>query len=157
MKAPVSLFPIVIAALMVVACIPSAKLPITGEIKLEFVRKVTSDIHVKLKNQSSKPVSFRGARDWWWDAVFPQVPRFECVVADPAQPYESPYPLIDGPAWEEFVTEPGEEIDIIVGNFFLKDGDRKLPTGRCRFVLQLDGGAVVKSEEFESTTSASQP
>lgn len=142
---------------MLAACMPSARHPITGEITLEFVRKDTSDIHFKLKNQTSKQVSFRGARDWWWDDVWPQAPRFECVMADPDQTYESPYPLVDGPDWKEFVIESGEEIDLVVNNFYLLDSDRRLPTGRCRLVLQLGGEAVVKSEEFESVTSASQP
>lgn len=143
---------VAIAALLV-ACEPSPKLPITGEVKLEFVRNAAPDIHFKLKNQTSKQISFWGARDWWWEGVFPQVPRFECVLANPDQIHESPYPLIDGPAWEEFVARSSEEIDIVVSNFYLRDSDRRLPTGRCRLVLHLEGGAVVKSEEFESMAS----
>ena len=155
MKAvPVAICLPVIAGLLV-ACRPSPELPITGEIKLEFIRKDAHDIHFRLKNQTVTSVSFWGARDWWWQGVFPQGPTFECVLADPDQMHESPYPLIDGPAWERFVIEPSDEIEIVVGKSFLEGSDGKLPTGRCRFVLDLGGNAVVKSEEFESMASAS--
>ena len=147
--APVSAGLIVIAGLLV-ACKPSPKLPITGEIKLEVVRKEAPDIHFKLKNQNAEVVSFQGVRSWWWQSVFPQVPRFECALSDPDQPHESPYPLLDGPDWKKFMIDSGEEIDIVVSDFYLKEGDAKLPAGRCRLMLQLGDGAIVKSDEFES-------
>jgi hypothetical protein len=147
-----SLCLVAITALLV-ACKPSQRLPITGEVKLEFIGRASHDIHFKLKNQTSRQVSFWGARDWWWKDVFPQAPRFECILANPDDMHESPYPLIDGPAWRQFVLESSEEIEIVVDDYFLKGRNGLLPTGRCRFLLQLDGGAVVKSAEFESKTS----
>jgi hypothetical protein len=67
--------------------------------------------------------------------------------------HESPYPLIDGPAWEEFMVGSSDGIDVVVSDFYLRNSDGRLPTGRCSLVLQLGGGAVVKSEEFESMAS----
>ncbi len=130
-------------------------LPVTGRVELAFVRNEATDIHFTLKNQMSGGVSFRGARDWWWEGVFPQGPQFECVLTDSGQMHENPYPLIDGPSWKEFVVGSGEEIDIVVSNYYLKGGDGRLPTGRCRFLLRLEGGAVIKSNEFESKADAS--
>lgn len=153
-RVPESNFVIAIAALLV-ACGPSPRLPTTGEVKLEFVRNAEPGIHFKLKNQTTKKIAFWGARDWRWEGVFPRGPRFECVLVNTDQKYESPYPLIDGPAWKEFVVGSSEEIDIVISNFYLRDGDGKLPTGRCSLVLQLEGGAVVKSEGFESVASTS--
>jgi len=144
-------------AALLVACAPPPRLPITGEIKLAFVRKATPDIHFKLQNQTSGRVSFWGARDWWWEDIFPQGPQFECVLADRDETYVTPYPLIDGPAWEKFALASGEEVEIVVSDFYLGDSDGRLPAGRCKFVLQLDDGAVVKSEEFQSMSSASRP
>jgi hypothetical protein len=150
---PESYFVVAIAALLV-ACGPSPNLPITGEVKLDFVRKAP-DIHFKLKNQTPKQIAFWGARDWWWEGVFPQGPQFECVLVKTDQIHESPYPLIDGPAWKEFVVGSSEEIDIVINNFYLRDSDGRLPTGKCSLVFQLEGGVVVKSEEFESMASSS--
>lgn len=135
---------------LLVACKPPPKHAVSGEIKVEFVRAVPPDLYFQLKNETSMQVAFTGAHGWWWEPVFPLGPQFECVLADPNQMYGNPYPLIDGPAWEKFVIEPGEEIDITVSNYFLRDGEGRLPTGRCRFVLRVNGDTVVKSEEFES-------
>jgi hypothetical protein len=145
---------LIATALPLVACKPSQRLPVTGEVKLEFIGKNATDINFKLKNQASKQISFWGARDWWWAGVFPIGPRFECVLANPNQMHESPFPLIDG-AWKEFVVAPSEQIDITVDSYYLRGRDGRLPTGRCRFLLQLEGGSVLKSEEFESMDTSS--
>jgi len=139
---------------MVAACSPSQNLPITGEVELAFIRHDGTDTHFILKNQTSGGVSFWGARDWWWEGVFPQGPQFECVLSD-GQMQENPYPLLDGPAWEEFVVRSGEEIDVVVSDYFLRDRDGSISAARCRFLLRLEGGAVIKSGEFEPRASAS--
>ena len=140
-------------AVILAACSPSSNLPATGEVKLAFVRGDATDIHFTLKNGTSDGVSFWGARDWWWDGVFPQGPQFECVLGD-GQLQENPYPVIDGPVWKVFVVGSGEAIDIVVSNYYLRDREGSLPASRCRFLLRLEGGAVIKSDEFESRASA---
>lgn len=150
---PASIWPIATAALLI-GCKPSQRMPITGEVKLEFIGRDATDIHLRLKNQTPTKVSFWGARDWWWESVFPMGPRFECVLANSVQMHESPFPLIDGPAWREFMIGPSEEIDLVVSDSFLRGSDGSFPAGRCKFVLQLAGDAVVKSEEFVSVAAS---
>ncbi len=145
----------VLAALMAIAfplagCRPPADSAISSEAELDVIRINAREIHLKLRNRTSRQVVFWGARNWWWEDVFPQGPQFECILANPGQMHESPYPLIDGPEWKQFVVEPGHEIGIVVGKSFLEGSDGKHPSGRCRFVLHLEGDAVLKSEEFES-------
>jgi hypothetical protein len=144
----------VATATFLVACEPSQRLPVTGDVKLEFIGKDATDIRFRLRNQTSNQISFLGTRDLWWSDVFPYGPRFECVLVN-GQMHDSPFPLIDGPAWKHFVVASSGQIDIGVSDHYLKGRDGRLPTGRCKFLLELKGGAVVESEEFESLAASS--
>lgn len=140
-------FLVAVAALLV-ACGPSPKLPITGEIKLEFVKKDSSELHFKLKNQTPKRISFSGTNEGRAGA-FPQVPRMKCLRPNSDQMEKDPYPLIDGPQWEDLLIESGEELDVTIGTAFVPETVRDLQGARCRFWLELYGGAAIESDEFQ--------
>jgi hypothetical protein len=139
---------LVAIAVLLVACGPSPRLPITGEISLEFVRKNSSGVRFKLKNQTPKRISFSGI-DEGPTGAFPQAPRMKCFRPNSDQMEEDPYPFIDGPQWEDLVIESGEELDVTIGTTFIPEPVRGLPGARCRFWLELYGGAIIESDEFQ--------
>jgi hypothetical protein len=116
---------------------------LTGSASLQFLRVSQSGIHLRLANQSSEVVSFRGTYDTWsrakpWDILM------ECNSPGLALPPDRPFALVDGGPQVVDVS-PGKQVELVVGD---------QPTGenkgeRCRLSVRLVGGSFIKSNEFE--------
>jgi len=124
-------------------CDSSEKLPLTGDVSLQFARQSQSGLHLKLLNQSTQSVFFRGTYDKGagaspWDTLM------ECKAASSELWDEGPFSLVDGEPHSVEVT-PGEPVELIVGSELAQ----QYKGGHCRVSLRLEGGSFVKSNEFE--------
>ena len=128
---------------MAVGCNSSEKLPITGNVSLQFVRMSPSGMHFRLANQSNQPVSFRGTSEKG-EGVSPWDTLLECRPPDSDVWQEGPFGLVDGgPA--TVAIPSGDQVDLLVGDKLVE----KYKGGRCRLSLRLESGSFIKSNEFE--------
>lgn len=127
---------------MAAGCDSSEKLPLTGNVSLQFVRVSPSGIHFRLANQSNEHVSFRGTFDKElgaspWDTLM------ECRPPGSDVWQEGPFTLVDGGP-QTVAVLPGEQIDLVVGDKLVE----QYKGGHCRLSLRLEGGLFIKSSEF---------
>jgi len=124
------------------ACEPTAKLPLTGEVSLQFVRESQSGFHFRLANQSAQVISLRGTYNkgvgdpWDTDA--------DCKAPNSDTWMEGPFALVDAGA-HSIEVSPGEQLELIVNSKFAEQHKG----GRCRLNLRLQGGRFITSGEFE--------
>lgn len=138
-----------VIALLAAGCDSSEKLPLTGQVSLQFVSMSPSGIHLRLANQSSEAVSFRGTLDSNsgadpWDVLM------ACRPPDSDVWQQGPASFVDGGP-NTVAVPPGEQVDVLVGHdaVVLDDPIEQYEDGRCRVSLGLTGGSFINSNEFE--------
>jgi hypothetical protein len=139
---------LVTLAAIVSGCQPSAPvLPMTGEIRLEFVPTAGTDMRFKLTNQSSRVLSLRGsykrsvgANPWdaWMECLEPAINSWT----------EGPYAMVDGEAGGVEVGI-GEQLDLFLGFDHHQKFVEDYKGGRCKLKLKLTDGSVITSDEFQ--------
>ena len=72
----------VISSALLVACVPSDKVPVTGHVSLEYERTTDTDVYVRLTNGSARPISLQGSFDIWKRGIkiTPGISEIECTA-----------------------------------------------------------------------------
>jgi len=134
----------VIAAIGIalVACKPTAKVPLSGRVSLEYSSTSESNILFSLANGSSQPIGFRG-----WSAVLTDTtPIYSGECDDPRRAVST---TIVGPARDRsrpkiVEVSPGMLLRLAIPS----DDFRQYKGSRCRLTLRLEDGSMVQSTEF---------
>jgi hypothetical protein len=134
---------LIVVLSMATGCDSSEKLPLTGNVSLQFVRSSPSGMHFRLANQSNEPVSFRGTTEKG-DGASPWDTLLECKPPGSDVWQEGPFALVDGgPA--TVAVPSGDQVDLVVGDKLAE----QYKGGLCRLSLRLESGSFIKSNEFE--------
>jgi hypothetical protein len=127
----------------VAACVRAGEPSYLEAVRLDFVQALPTGVQLRLTNHSAQMIKFRGTSNQAkvadpWDV------HVECKAVDSAFWEEAPFALVDGEARNVEVF-PGETILLSVRNKFLS----KFSGGKCHISVRLQGGAFVKSNEFQ--------
>ena len=127
------------------ACTPGNAPPLTGEIKLEYVRASKSDVIFMLSNESGRTLSIRGGhtlflgiQPWTSDT------GIECEAIPSKGSEEDPIGLGDGNP-VIFKISPGERARLTIPTTL----PQRYKGGRCRLSLMLQDGTIVGPSEFQ--------
>ena len=138
-----------VLVLMTAGCDSSEKLPLTGDVSLQFEHMSPSGIHFRLANQSNEVVSFRGTYHSDsgadpWDVLMACRPPGSDIWQ------QSPFALVDGGP-DTVAVSPGEQMAVLVAHdsVVLHEPFEHYEGGRCRVSVRLTGGSFIKSNEFE--------
>ena len=138
-----------VLVLMAAGCDSSEKLPLTGDVSLQFEHMSPSGIHFRLANQSSKAVSFRGT-DVSAAGADPWGVLMACRPSGADIWQQSPFALVDGGP-DTVAVSPGEQIYVAVSHdSVVLDEPLEHYEGGCwRVRVRLTDGSFIKSDEFE--------
>jgi hypothetical protein len=127
---------------LLVACVPSDKVPVTGHVSLEYERTTDSDVYVKLINGSARPISLQGSFGIWKRGIeiTPGITEIECSAGTKSE--EEPPGFADPP---HFVSVPsGERVRVIIPSAL----PQRFKGHRCQLHLFL-GDAGIGDVDFE--------
>ena len=127
---------------LLVACVPSDKVPVTGHVNLEYGRTTDSDVYVKLTNGSARPISLQGSFDIWKRRIeiTPGITAIECMAEATFE--QEPLAFADPP---HFVSVPsGERVRVIVPSAL----PQRFKGHRCQLHLFI-GDAGIEDVDFE--------
>ena len=125
------------------ACEPSARVPQTGRVSLDYRASSGSSTGFELANGSPQTISFRGSHHLF-AAIEPMDTGWVCRPAGATGPDDAPFPLTDG-SYTIIKLSPGETRKLEVREVVAS----KYRHGRCRLRLRLYDGTEVDSGEFE--------
>jgi hypothetical protein len=118
------------------------KLPITGELALQFIGASTSRMHLRLVNQSAQAISFRGTFEAG-ESASPWDTLLECRPSGTDIWVQGPFALIDGKE-ATVVVASGEQVDLVVD---FKPEEQSL-RGTCHLSIRMVDGLFIKSNDF---------
>ena len=151
LSGPVRNFPLLAMLLigtsaLLTACEPAAvrmeKIPLTGEVKLQYSGTAGKAVFFNLDNGSREELVFWGARGD--QTVLPQRSSTNCTsLLGSGDSFGAT--IIDGPDWELIRLPSGNRIRLGIS----ESDFRGLENGRCNVRLELEGGNPIDSPQFE--------